>query len=62
MKTITFTINYGGYLGADDEYTVEVDDNATQEEIEDAVEKEYEEQIRDNCSWEITEIKEDEDD
>lgn len=62
MKTITFTINYGGYLGADDEYYVEVDDDATQEEIEDAVEKEFEEQIRDNCSYEITKVEENEDD
>ena len=63
MKTIRFEIGYGGFYGATEEYTVEVDDNATQEEIEQAVDEKYEELIHDNCSLEIFgEDEEDEDD
>ena len=62
MKTVRFLINYGGYVGADDEYEVQVDDDATQEEIEDEVIREFEDQIRDNCSWEILGEEDDEDD
>lgn len=61
MKIIRFEIGYGGFYGATEEYTVEVDDDATQEEIEQAVEEEYEELIRDNCYYEII-GEEDEDD
>ena len=60
---VKFSVNFGGYYGADEEYEVEVDDNATPEEIEAAVEAEYEEILRDNCSYEILDSEtEDEDD
>jgi len=49
MKTITYSINYGGYIGTDEEYTIEVDDNATQDEIEDEVQAVFEEKVLDNC-------------
>lgn len=55
MKTIKFTVNFGGYVGTEEEYEVEVEDNATQEEIEEAVQAEFENIIADNCYWEITE-------
>lgn len=61
MKTVKFTINWGGYWNVDDEYEIEVDDDATRIEIEEAVEEKYEELIHDNCSWEITEVEEDDD-
>ena len=60
MKTITYSINYGGYIGADEEYVIEVDDNATQDEIDSAVQDDFEEQIKYNCSWEILKVEEDE--
>lgn len=53
MKTITYTINYGGFIGADEEYYIDVDDNATQNEIDSMIQDEFEELIKDNCSWEI---------
>ena len=59
MKTITFNINYGGFVGADDEYVIEVDDNLTQDEIEDDVQAFFEEKVLDNCGWEIISIEED---
>lgn len=62
MKEVRFTINYGGFIGTDDEYSVYVDDDATPEEIEDAVEEEFLDLIRDNCSWELIEDDEDEED
>lgn len=60
MKTITYSINYGGFIGTDEEYTIEVNDNATQDEIDSAIQDDFEEQIKDNCSWEIVEVEEDE--
>ena len=61
MKEVRFTINYGGFIGTDDEYSVYVDDDATPEEIEDAVEEEFLDVIRDNCSWKYIEDEEEED-
>ena len=55
MKEIKFLVNFGGYLGAEDEYYVTVDDNATEAEIENEIENEFLEIIRDNCYWEIIE-------
>lgn len=54
MKKVKFKINFGGYVGTDEEFSIEVEDDATREEIEDEVDKEYEDIIRDNCSLEIT--------
>jgi len=61
MKEIRFMINYGGYIGAEDEYSIYVDDDATPEEIEDAVEEEFLDLIRDNCRWEYIEDEEEDD-
>lgn len=58
MKTIKFLVNFGGYIGCDEEYEVEVDDEATQFEIDMAVQDEFERIIADNCSWEILEEEE----
>ena len=52
MKEVAFTINYGGYIGCEEEYTILVDDDATDEQIEDAIWDEFEERIRENCYWE----------
>ena len=60
MKTITYSINYGGFIGADDEYIIEVDDDLTQDEIEEDVKAHFEERIFENCKWEIISIEEDE--
>lgn len=60
MKTITYSINYGDYIGADEEYVLEVDDNATQDEIEDEVQAVFEEKVLDNCRWKIISIEENE--
>jgi len=62
MKTIAYVINYGGFIGCDEEYYVDVDDDATQDEIDSAIQDDFEERILDNCSWEIAEEDEDEDD
>ena len=62
MKEITYTINYGGFIGCDEEYTIEVDDNATQDEIYSAIQDDFEMQIMDNCSWEIVEEEKDDED
>ena len=53
MKEVRYTINWGGYCGVEDEYIIEVDDDATAEEIDRAVYEDYREQLEDNCSYEI---------
>lgn len=59
MKIITYSINYGGFIGAEDEYVIEVDDDLTQDEIEDEVQAIFEEKVLDNCGWRIISIEED---
>jgi len=34
---IRYSINYGGYIGAEETYTVWIDEDATDEEIERAI-------------------------
>ena len=58
MKIVKYSINWGGYVGADDEFEIEVEDDATQEDIESAVQDDYEMQITDNCRWEILGVDE----
>ena len=53
MKIVKYSINWGGYIGAEDEFEIEVEDDATQEEIEEAVQEDYDMQLSDNCYWEI---------
>lgn len=53
--TVKYIINYGGYVGCDDEYEVDVPDDATQFDIEKAIAEDFEQQVLDNCSWEIEE-------
>ena len=62
MKAIRFMINYGGFIGTEEEYWVYVDDDATPEEIDDAVAEEFENLIKENCSWDYIEDEEEEDD
>ena len=53
MRRIHFNINYGGFAGTDEDAYVDVEDDATPEEIDDAVQAEFESIVLDNCSWEI---------
>ena len=49
---VKYKINYGGYIGADEEYFVDVEDDATDEEIEEAIQGDFEREIENNCYWE----------
>ena len=55
MKKVSYIINYGGFVGAENEYTIIVDDDATEEEIESAIQDDFEEKILDDCYWERVE-------
>lgn len=55
MKEVKFMINYGGYLGTEEEYSIYVDDDATEAEIESEIWKEFEERVIENCYWELVE-------
>ena len=58
MREVRFLVNFGGYIGAEDEYSIMVNDDATQDEIEDAIADKFDEIIHDNCYWEIIEEEE----
>ena len=60
MKEIKFVVNFGGYVGTEEEHSIYVNDDATEFEIESAVQDEFEQIIMDNCSWEFA--KDDEED
>jgi len=49
---IRYTINYGGFIGAEETYSVYVDEDATEDEIERAIEEDFQNRIMENCSWE----------
>ena len=61
MKTVKAILNYGGYVGVDEEFEVEVADDATEDEIDAVLYEEFKQIVLDNCSYEIEEQEEDED-
>ena len=62
MKYVDININFGGFIGADNSYIVEVPDEATKDEIDDICQDFFEEKIREECEWEIISYDDDEDD
>lgn len=58
MKEVQYTIHWGGYIGAEDTYSVFVDDDASEWDIENAISEDYEEKLHDECYWEKTEEEE----
>lgn len=50
--TVSYVINYGGFIGTDEEYTIEVPDDATEDEIDSMIQEDFEEQVVWNSSWE----------
>lgn len=55
--TVSYVINYGDFIGADEEYSIEVPDDATEDEIDSMIQEDFEEQVVWRCSWER--VKED---
>ena len=49
---IRYSINYGGFIGAEETYSVYVDEDATDDEIEQAIEDDFQNRVMENCSWE----------
>jgi hypothetical protein len=58
MKEVQYRISWGGYIGAEDIYSVFVDDDADETDIENAISEDYEERLHDECYWEIVEEEE----
>lgn len=50
---VKMVVHYGGYVGAEEEYEVKVDDDATEDEVQSACEERYEELIHENCYFEV---------
>lgn len=50
---IEYTIHYGGFIGAEETYTVYVDEDDTDDEIEQAIEDDFQNRVMENCSWEM---------
>lgn len=50
--TVSYVINYGGFIGVDEEYSIEVPDDATEDEIDSMIQEDFEEQVVWNSSWE----------
>ena len=60
--TVRYSIHWGGYVGVEDEYEIEVPDDADETDIEAAIEEDYEERLHDECYWERLENEEEEED
>lgn len=52
MMEIRYRINYGGFIGAEEIYSVYVDEDATDDEIEQAIEDDFQNRVMENCYWE----------
>ena len=52
MMEIRYRINYGGFIGAEELYSVDVDEDATDDEIEQAIEEDFQNRVMENCYWE----------
>lgn len=50
---IRYSINYGGFIGAEENHSVYVDEDATDDEIEQAIEDDFQNRVMENCSWEM---------
>lgn len=61
MRTVTYRINYGGFIGAEEEYQIEVPDDATQDDIDICVDEDFQNKVLENCSCEIVDIEEEDD-
>ena len=48
---IRYTINYGGFIGAEQTYSVYVDEDATDDEIEQAIEDDFQNRVMEDCYW-----------
>jgi len=50
--TVYYRIQYGGYVGCEDTFDIEVPDDATEEDIEIAIEEDFEQRVIENSCWE----------
>lgn len=55
---VTYSINYGGYIGTDAEYQIEVPDDATEADIDALVSEDYRMKLEENCYYEIIDVEE----
>lgn len=53
MRELTLNINYGGFVNCDEEITIEVDDDATNDEIIAIADEVFENYVLENCSYEV---------
>ena len=53
MRELTLNISFNGLVGCDEEVTMEVDDDATNDEIIAAADEVFRNYVLENCSYEV---------
>ena len=53
MRELTLSINFGGFINCDEDVTIEVPEDATNDEIVEIANEIFEEHVLCNCSYEI---------
>ena len=53
MRELTLDINFNGYVGCDEEITIEVDDDATNNEIMEIADEAFKNYVLENCNYEV---------
>lgn len=53
MRELTLSINYGGFVNCDEEITIEVPDDATNDEIIAIADEAFENYVLENCNYDV---------
>ena len=53
MRELTLNINFGGLVGCDEEITIEVPDDATNDEIIAIADEAFKNHVLENCNYEV---------
>lgn len=53
MRELTLSIIYGGLVGCDEEISIEVDDDATNDEIIKEADEAFKNHVLENCNYEV---------
>lgn len=53
MRELTLNINFGGFVGCDEEISIEVDDDATNDEIIKEADEAFKNYVLENCNYEV---------
>lgn len=60
MRTVTIKVNFGGFIGAEKTLQFDVPDDYSNDDIDDMAQEEFENFINGECTWEIDDIEDEE--